>query len=84
MTICSLLKEEEASRYCKYGYCLDLLFGFIQCPFALYHFQYDHVSIYVYFENIGSYEILVDFGILARAINKSGNAKETSTVPPRN
>ena len=43
------------------------------------------VSIYVYFDTIWSNEILlVDFGILVRAINKSGNAKETSTVPPRN
>ena len=82
MTICSLFKEEEASRYCEYGYCLDLSFGFIQWPFALCHFQYDHVSvsIYVYFDTIWSYEILLfDFGILLRAINKSGNAKETST-----
>ena len=55
---------------------VDLSFGYIQRPFALYHFQYDHVSIYVYFENIGSYEILlIDFGILARAINKRGECK---------
>ena len=43
------------------------------------------MSINVYFDTIWSYEILLaDFGILARAINRRGDAKETSTVPPRN
>ena len=44
----------------------------------------DH-SLSLYINTIWSYEILlVDFGILVRAINKRGDAKETSTVPPRN